>query len=297
MQDWQHEATMVQVRALLADQMPDLAGFPIKRVSLTGTDHALYRLGPDLIARFPLRFRAEGQISVQAQWLPHLATALPLAVPLVQRFGMPGEGYPYRWAVMPWLHGHAAFTGPLDQMAAAPMVADFLRALQGQPQPEGAPKRGMGDRLDQRFADIGVAIGQFQGEADPVVLAKVAAALRKLPQQSQGSVWVHGDLHPLNLLAQRGRLTGLVDWGGLGVGDPGTDLMIGWTLFDAPARAAFRKALAPAPISWARGRAQAFAKAVTAVPYYRRANPGFHAVMLRTLNRVLEDWGAGAIQP
>ncbi len=289
MHSGQTEVTAAQVRALLADQMPELAGLALKRVGLTGTDNVLYRIGTGLVGRFPRLPHAEAQISAQAQWLPRLAGVLPLTVPLTLRFGLPGAGYPFRWTVLPWLPGHAAFAGPLDQAGAALTLAGFLQALQAQPQPDGAPRRGAMDRLETRFATLGPYIGQFQGEADPLLLAKVAAAMRRLPPHDGELVWVHGDLHPLNLLAQRRRLTGMIDWGGLGLGDSATDLMIGWTLFDAPARQVFRDALRPSPEAWARGRALAFAKAVAAIPYYRRSNPGFRDVMLRTLTRVLED--------
>lgn len=283
------EVTSAQLRALLAEQMPELAALPLRRVGRTGTDNVLYRIGPELVGRFPRLPHAEAQISVQARWLPDLSRDLPLRVPLTLRFGLPGAGYPYRWTVLPWLPGHAAFTGPLDQDLAARDLAAFLARLQDQAQPAGAPLRGASDRLDLRFAGIGQWIGQFQGEADPLLLARTAARLRKLPPAETSPRWVHGDLHPLNLLAQRQRLTGVIDWGNLGLGDPAMDLMIGWTLFDAPARAIFRQVLAPSSEAWARGRALAFAKAVAAIPYFRRSNPGFRDVMLRTLTRVLED--------
>ncbi len=288
----QKEVTAAQVRALLAGQMPDLAALSLKRVGLTGTDNVLYRIGTGLVGRFPRLPHAEAQISAQARWLPRLAGALPLAVPLTQRFGLPGEFYPFRWAVLPWLPGHAAFAGPLDQTEAAMALARFLAILHSQPLHDDAPRRGNVDRLSLRLDTLGQAIGQFQGEADPLLLAKVAAGMRKLGLYDGNPVWVHGDLHPLNLLAQRRRLTGVIDWGGLGLGDPATDLMIGWTLFDAPARQAFHDALSPSPEAWARGRALAFAKAVAAIPYYRRSNPGFRDVMLRTLSRVLDDIAA-----
>lgn len=285
----QKEVTPAQVRALLADQMPELAALPLKRVGLTGTDNVLYRIGPAQLGRFPRLPHAEAQISVQAQWLPRLSLALPLSVPLTLRFGLPGAAYPFRWTVLPWLPGHAAFAGPLDQEAAALTLARFLKTLQAQPAPENAPLRGHADRLDLRLNGLAHAIGQFQGEADPLLLAKVAAGMRKLPPHDGPPVWVHGDLHPLNLLALRGRLTGVIDWGGLGLGDPAIDLMVAWILFDAPARETFRQAMASQPDAWARGRALAFAKAVAAIPYFRRSNPGFRDVMRRTLERVLAE--------
>lgn len=284
--------TRTQAEALIARQMPDLAGLPLRRAGVSGTDNVLYRVGPDLVARFPRFAAAEAQISRQAQWLARLSTPLPLAVPLTQRLGLPGEGYGFRWSILRWLPGHAAFAGPLDQVSAATALAGFVLALSAQPQPEAAPLRGEADRLEVRFATLSAHVGQFRDEADPRLLARTAATMRLLPPHDGPPVWVHGDLHPLNLLARGDQLSAVIDWGGLGLGDPATDLLIAWTLFDPPAREVFRAALAPSAEAWARGRALAFAKAVAAIPFYRRRNPGFRAVMLKTLSRVLDDCAA-----
>lgn len=289
MRDGQHIVSAAQAQALITRQMPDLALLPLRRTGISGTDNVLFRLGPDLVARFPRFLAAEAQISTQSQWVARVCAPLPLAAPLTERLGLPGETYPFRWSVLRWLPGHAAFAGRLDQAAAATALAEFLTTLRAQPQPDGAPLRGDADRLALRFASLGPHVGQFRGEADPVVLARIAAAMRLLPAHDGPLVWVHGDLHPLNLLARGGHLTGVIDWGGMGLGDPATDLLIAWTLFDTPAREAFRAALNPSPEAWARGRALAFAKAVAAIPFYRRRNPGFRAVMLKTLDRVLDD--------
>jgi aminoglycoside phosphotransferase (APT) family kinase protein len=156
--------------------------------------------------------------------------------------------------------------------------------------PPDAPPQGEFSRLDLRLAGSEHFIAQFQDEADPARLRQVLARARQLPAHAGPPVWHHGDLHPLNLLTDQGRLSAVIDWGSLGTGDPSMDLMAGWALFDAPARAAFRRALAPDPAAWARGRALAFSKAVAAIPYYRTSNPRFRDAMKATLARVLADW-------
>jgi aminoglycoside phosphotransferase (APT) family kinase protein len=52
-------------------------------------------------------------------------------------------------------------------------------------------------------------------------------------------VWVHGDISPGNLLIQHGRLSGVIDFGSLEVGDPACDLSIAWTFFRGESRDAF----------------------------------------------------------
>jgi aminoglycoside phosphotransferase (APT) family kinase protein len=51
-------------------------------------------------------------------------------------------------------------------------------------------------------------------------------------------IWIHGDLHPKNLLVSRGTLAAVIDFGDLTAGDPATDLSIAWML-SASSREAF----------------------------------------------------------
>jgi aminoglycoside phosphotransferase (APT) family kinase protein len=57
--------------------------------------------------------------------------------------------------------------------------------------------------------------------------------------------WLHGDLHPKNVLVRDGTLAGLIDWGDVTAGDPATDLACAWMLFDAYGRSAFLEAYGP----------------------------------------------------
>ncbi len=269
--------------------MPDLAHLPLRRLTGGGTDNVLYRLGRDLLLRFPRRPEAEAEVDRLSLWLPRLTPALPLAAPEVLGRGAAALGYPFAWSLGRFLPGRDAFAAPPEQMRAAVDLAGFLRGLQALPAPPGAPPRGAADRIDLILAGLPPYIAGFAGEADPDRLRALVAAAARSPAFSGPPAWVHGDLHPLNLLTRRGRLTAVIDWGGAGLGDPAMDLMAGWTLFDPPAREVFRRAMTPDPGAWARGRALALAKAIMAIPYYRASNPVFHAVMIRTLDRVLAD--------
>jgi aminoglycoside phosphotransferase (APT) family kinase protein len=59
-------------------------------------------------------------------------------------------------------------------------------------------------------------------------------------------VWVHGDLHPANVVVADGTLAGVVDFGDLFVGDPASDLAAAWVLLPAGAAARFFAAYAEA---------------------------------------------------
>lgn len=285
----EHAITAHKARALIAAQMPDLAGLALRRVGTSGTDNVLFRLGPGLVARFPRLPHAARQIDHLVRWMPRLPV-LPLAVPKVTRLGQPGEDYPFNWSVGPWLAGRDALTAPPDQTRAAHDLTALVQMLHSLPVPKDAPPRGPALRLEERLASAADYLPMFEPDADTAHLRDCLNAARALDQCTGPPLWVHGDLHPLNLLTRAGRLTAGIDWGGMGVGDPASDLIPAWTLFDAPARTRFRALLHPDPQAWDRGRAFALAMAVMAIPYYRQTNPLFHRAMSLTLTRVLEDW-------
>ena len=75
-------------------------------------------------------------------------------------------------------------------------------------------------------------------------------------------VWVHGDISAGNLLMKNGRLTAVIDFGQLAIGDPACDLAIAWTLFKDESRQIFRTQLPLDSDTWARGRGWTLWKAL-----------------------------------
>jgi aminoglycoside phosphotransferase (APT) family kinase protein len=102
-------------------------------------------------------------------------------------------------------------------------------------------------------------------------------------------MWLHGDLLPGNLLVREGRLTGVLDFGLVGVGDPACDLVAAWSVLPQPSRAHFRDELDVDEATWARGRGWALSVGLIALPYYRHTNPAFADVARRLIREVLED--------
>jgi aminoglycoside phosphotransferase (APT) family kinase protein len=77
-------------------------------------------------------------------------------------------------------------------------------------------------------------------------------------------VWLHGDLHPANVLTADGTFCGVVDFGALFAGDPAGDLAAAWLLLPDGAADRFLRAYrpAPAPATLRRARGWAAAKAL-----------------------------------
>ena len=101
--------------------------------------------------------------------------------------------------------------------------------------------------------------------------------------------WVHGDLLPGNLLVVDGRLSAVIDFGGLNVGDPACDLQPAWNVFTCASRSRFRSELDVDEDSWSRGRGWVVYQTVSALAYYWDTNPGIVRQATRALAQVLAE--------
>lgn len=285
------------VERLIASQHPRWSGLPIERVASDGTTNAIFRVGPTAAVRLPLVRYGEDAIDVEGRWLPRLARRLPCATPEQLAAGVPGAGYPFRWSVHRWLEGEAVSRTPAAELVPlADDLAAWLAALHRVDTTGGrdAATHGLrGAPLAARDAETRRGLAALADEVDvDAALAAWDAALRA-ERWSRPLVWTHGDLLPGNLLARGGRLAAVIDFAGLGVGDPACDLMIAWGLFGGRSRTAFREALRDAvhldEATWARGRGHALYYAAIYIPYYRDTNPVGVAAARRQLAAVLED--------
>lgn len=100
-------------------------------------------------------------------------------------------------------------------------------------------------------------------------------------------VLLHGDLIPGNLLVADGRLTSILDWGGLGAGDPAQDLDPAWAVLDEAGAVALREDLGVDGATWLRARGFALEQALGGVVHYTPNRHPLGAVMQRTLDRLL----------
>jgi aminoglycoside phosphotransferase (APT) family kinase protein len=287
------DASLVQ--RLLVGQFPHWSDLPIEPVASAGTDHALYRLGDDLMTRLPRIHWAVGQVEKELRWLPKLAPHLPLAIPEPLAMGEPAEGYPWRWGVYRWLPGQMATRERIADLAqAATDLAAFVVALQRCDTTDG-PRPGMhasgrGVPLARRDTEVRGALARLHGEIDTDAATAAWEHALRAPAWDCPPVWLHGDLASGNLLVDdRGRLSAVIDFGCLVVGDPACELQVAWTLFAGESRALFRSLLKVDDATWARGRGWALSVALLALPYYLHTNPTIVAASRHAIAEVLAD--------
>ena len=283
------------VHHLLATQFPHYALLSLAPVPSSGTDHALFRLGEELVVRLPRIHWAIEQAELERRWLPRLAPHLPLAVPQQVAMGEPDAGYPFRWSIYRWLAGENAADNPAaDSVQTATDLAQFIRALQAIDPTDGPRPDPVGSRggpLISRDAETRRAIAASHGLIDTRAVTAAWEAARRAPAHDGPPVWIHGDLEPGNLLMRDGRLSAVIDFCCLAVGDPAVDLIPAWSVFSGAARAAFRAALGVDDAAWARGWGWALSTAIIALPYYVDSNPFMAANARRKIAAVLGEQG------
>jgi aminoglycoside phosphotransferase (APT) family kinase protein len=280
------------VARLIAAQFPQWAHLPLVKVPSAGTDHAMYRLADDMVVRLPRVPRAADQVDTEQRWLPHLAPQLPLQVPVPLGHGVPGQGFPMPWSVYAWLDGENAIDRPIiDLRDAALELGGFVVALR-RIDATGGPQSFRGGPMSTSGYDVHAPIRHLG--ADSTIDAEAATAawdqVLALPQWAGKPSWLHGDLMPGNLLTRDGRLTGVIDFGVVGIGDPACDLIPAWYVFGGETRELFRAAADVDDATWARGRGWALCLGLGAEHHYRTKNPALAAAGRKAMFEALADY-------
>jgi aminoglycoside phosphotransferase (APT) family kinase protein len=284
------QVTAELVRALLQDQHPDLADLPLRLVG-EGWDNVMFRLGDEYSVRVPRREMAAPLIRYEQEWLPKLAPRLPLPIPVPVRVGVPALGYPWHWSVLPWFDGEMAESAILrDPYEAATTLGWFLREL-NIPAPVDVPINPYrGGRLSSRFDVVVERIEQLAGEFDRATLLRIWGELRDVAVYAGPPLWVHGDLHPANLIVRDGVIHAVIDFGDLTGGDRAVDVASGIMLLEPGPLEVFRDAAGVGEDAdlWRRAYGWALLHGVYCVSN-SADNPVINAVGRKTVAAVLRD--------
>lgn len=299
----EHEVEISEsiVLSLLETQRPEWAELPMARAG-AGTDNVLYRLGDDLLVRVPRTPDKARSLIKELHWLPRLAPHLTCATPKSIYRGEPTTQFPLVWAIYRWIDGQtvgldsvhdwaalgadlAAIVQQLQSVdlmgatATGEFDSDRARRLQG------GPRWGHAKQVAKDFDSCRAIVG---ADTDLKTLQKMWLAALELPEPSGPHVWLHSDLKPENLLTQDGRLSAVIDFGGLSIGFPEAEHVALWDL-PTTARQTYRDVLKVDDDTWKRAQARAIAGSLTGILYYWRAWPAFASECQARLQRILAD--------
>ncbi len=277
------------VRNLVTLQFPQWKDLPIRSVITSGWDNRTFHLGEQMLVRMPSAEDYALQVEKEQLWLPKLASLLPLRIPVPLGLGKPANDYPWKWSIYSWLPGETATPSRITDLSDfATDLAYFLIALQhidstNGPLPgshsfyRGAPLSTYNDETRQ-------AITALKNKIDSDTITEIWEKAIAT-QWINPPVWVHGDISIGNLLVQNGRLSAVIDFGQLTIGDPACDLAIAWTFFKGKSRDAFQSTLSLDNDTWMRGRGWALWKALIIVAQM----PGTNSFEIENSRQVIDD--------
>lgn len=223
------------VRGLLEEQHPDLADRPLSFLG-EGFDNSLWRLGNELLVRLPRRKIAVELLMKEQRWLPVLAPRLPIRIPVPVRVGAASSRYPWPWSIVDWVDGEPGDHAVFDQPTVGAQLGAFLKSLHTEAPADApfnewrsVPLRDRNDTFEERVA-------RLQGLIDATQLRGLWQRALEAPAHPGRPTWIHGDLHPDNVIIDGGNVSAVVDFGDLCAGDPATDLASAWLLLDTEGR-------------------------------------------------------------
>ena len=287
------------VLRLIELQFPQWRGRPVTELRSSGTVNAIFRIGHDLAARFPLVGHDPAQtralLTAEAEATRELADATTVPTPEPVAIGEPGAGYPLPWSVQTWLSGHdATVEDPAGSNAFTHDLAELIAEMRAE---DTRGRRfdgvGRGGHLPNHDEWLETCFRHSEDLLDVPLLRRIWAELRTLPEVDHDAM-CHRDLIPPNVLVEDGHLVGVLDGGGFGPADPALDLVAAWHLLDRTRRGILRRELGSGDVQWQRGMAWAFQQAMGLVWYYLDSNPTMSGWGRRTLDRIVDAWSAPA---
>ena len=218
--------------------------------------------------------------------------SLPISTPLAK--GEPSINYPYPWSVYKWLEGETLIQEVIeDKVQLAKDLGRFLVELQSI-QCSGGPIAG--DHNFYRGGNLAVydkeTRNAIKNNTD-IFHESILEEIWALALESQWElepVWIHGDIAPGNLLVKEGRLSAVIDFGILGIGDPSCDAAMAWTFFDVHSRKVFKNELKMDNQTWNRARGWALWKALITYDGHKKCNNLIVQESFTTIKKVIEDF-------
>ena len=261
------DITPFLARKLIAEQFPAYAHLPITSVEKQGHDNRTYRLGPDMLIRMPTAESYALKVPKEQALLPKLVSHLTVSIPVPIKMGAASQGYPYPFSIYKWLEGSSINLLVLDNDCLEKLASDlvrFLKELQSIDDVDG-PAPGQhnwwrGDHVSvydkgarEQISELSTVINK--GKAIDLWERACKTKWDKSP------VWIHGDFAIGNMLLKNGKLSAIIDFGGVALGDPACDLVVAWTFLNGKARDIFIQEMDLDEDTWLRAKAWALWKA------------------------------------
>lgn len=284
------EITVELVKKLIDQQFPKWSNLQVKPVSKSGHDNRTFHLGDEMSVRLPSGENYVAQVEKENKWLPYLQEHLSFKISTPIAIGVPNDVYPYPFSINQWIIGETLDSVKnVDKQQFAIDLSSYLLELQSVDATNG-PKAGKhnfyrGGLLEVYHQETKDALKQLSNLL-PVDKLEAIWNIAMSSSWDKDGVWVHGDVAPGNLLLIDGKLSSLIDFGILGVGDPSCDYAMAWTFFDVASRETFYQYSKCDLDTWNRARGWALWKALIT---YNSDNEEVRDNAKHTINEILNE--------
>lgn len=288
------------VTQLLRAQFPQLANHDVRPSPASGSSNFVFRVGDEWAVRLPRTDGYTADLLTEARWLPHLAPHLEVPVPEVLFLAEPSAIFPRPWSIVRWIRGEPPEQlDPGAQARLATSLGRFMRRLHRlDDSTVDVDARQRGYRAGEPVTEVidGWADSAADGLRDlfdPRQVKEAWRRLRRVPAASGPPCWIHTDLSSENLLVSGdGDLVGVLDFGGLSIGDRSVDLLYAWSMFDEEARGVLRMEAEVDEATWLRARAWAFVgPGLLTIHDYRDSMPARTATLIAMVQTVAGEVG------
>ncbi len=270
------------VKQLIKNQFPQYSDLEVRSVEPGGHDHHTYHLGKHMSIRIPSHERYQTQVVKEAKWLPYLQQYLNVMISKPLHLGVPSDLFPMHFGIYEWIEGNP-ITKQSDSCDLAYALSAFLIDLQSI-KTHDAPRPSIDNFY--RGGELQVYDEETRREIKEGSLPINYNVLLMLWERALSSSWslqpvfVHGDLVGTNLLESHNQLVGVIDFGGMAVGDPACDLTVAWTLFKGKARSMFMLQMDMDEATWHRSIGWAVWKALLIAHHDLDKNKVKNAILL-----------------
>lgn len=275
---------------LIKSQFPQFAKLPIVAMISAAEDHKLFRLGENMIIRMPKFDWAADSIKNEIFFSTELAKQIKTSISYPMHIGLPSKIYPWHWVITPWYDGAAAqFEKNNEYANIAIELSNFLNQMhEANIINSRESKRNISlNELQDQFYE---SINQLEQEANRFIIKDIWQEITNEKSPSNIKFLIHGDLLPSNILIKDNRLTAIIDFSDIGLGDPICDLIIAWSIFNKESRLAFKNNLKYIDEStWRRGKAWSLAKAIIMLAYFQDKSLKISLLARRIRDNILKD--------
>lgn len=282
--------TVALVTQLIAEQFPQWADLPIRSVAVSGWDNRTFHLGDTMSVRLPSSQEYAAQVTKEQTWLPIFAHHVSIQIAQPIAMGKPSQNYPFHWSVYRWLEGQSANTLPPDELdynMIAVQLAQFLDEMH------------CIDTAGGHVTDRGGSPIFYDDQARSTIIqlqdiidAKTATCVWDTAIQSRWNkppVWAHGDLSSGNILVQDRKLSAVIDFGSITIGDPACDLVIAWTFLQGQSRHVFKEIVNLDKDTWARARGWGLWKAMITLAAMENKTSPQACAQLQIIHDILDE--------